>query len=77
VAWRGGVDNDGPSERQRIDVSLPVEVVVALARNIDKFGYFVSRSCVVEVAIRQLLDWGLANGDFRQIATWSRSQRVS
>ena len=42
---------------RRIDVSLPVEVV-ALDRNIAEFGYFVSRSSVIEVAIRQFLERG-------------------
>jgi hypothetical protein len=43
---------------RRIDVSLPVELVVALDRNIAEFGYFVSRSSVIEVAIRQFLERG-------------------
>ncbi|MGH8924475.1 MAG: ribbon-helix-helix domain-containing protein [Acidimicrobiia bacterium] len=47
---------------RRIDVSLPVELVVALDRNIDEFGYFVSRSSVIEVAIRQFLERGGING---------------
>lgn len=47
---------------RRIDVSLPVEMVVALDRNIDEFGYFVSRSSVIEMAIRQFLERGGING---------------
>ena len=43
---------------RRIDVSLPVELVVALDRNIAEFGYFVSLSSVIEVAIRQFLERG-------------------
>jgi Arc/MetJ-type ribon-helix-helix transcriptional regulator len=43
---------------RRIDVSLPVDVVVALDQNINDFGYFVSRSSVIEVAIRQFLERG-------------------
>ncbi|HKY46626.1 MAG TPA: ribbon-helix-helix protein, CopG family [Acidimicrobiia bacterium] len=47
---------------RRIDVSLPVEVVVALDRNIAEFGYFISRSSVIEVAIRQFLERGGISG---------------
>jgi len=43
---------------RRIEVSLPVEVVVALDRNIFEFGYFISRSNVIEVASRQFLERG-------------------
>ena len=43
---------------RRIDVSLPVDVVVALDQDIKDFGYFVSRSSVIEVAIRQFLERG-------------------
>jgi hypothetical protein len=47
---------------RRIDVSLPAVLVAELDRNILEFGYYVSRSSVIEVAIRQFLDRGGVTG---------------
>lgn len=43
---------------RRIDVTLPAPLVAELDRDILELGYFGSRSSVIEVAIRQLLDRG-------------------
>ena len=43
---------------RRIDVTVPAALVAELDRDILELGYFVSRSSVVEVAIRQFLDRG-------------------
>ena len=43
---------------RRIDVTLPAVLVAELDRDILELGYFVSRSSVIEVAIRQFLDRG-------------------
>lgn len=40
---------------RRIEVSLPVSLVVQLDRHIAEFGYWVSRSSVIEKAVRQFL----------------------
>jgi hypothetical protein len=41
---------------RRIEVSLPVGLVVELDVHIAEFGHFVSRSSVIEKAIRRFLD---------------------
>ena len=43
---------------RRSDVTLPAVLVAELDRNILDLGYFVSRSSVIEVAIRQFFDRG-------------------
>jgi len=43
---------------RRIEVSLPVGLVVELDLHITEFGYWISRSSVIEKAIRQFLDAG-------------------
>ena len=43
---------------RRIDVTLPASLVAALDLNIADFPYFLTRSSVVEVAIKQFLDRG-------------------
>ncbi|HKX75758.1 MAG TPA: ribbon-helix-helix domain-containing protein [Acidimicrobiia bacterium] len=43
---------------RRIEVSLPVGLVVELNRHITEFGYWISRSSVIEKAIRRLLGDG-------------------
>lgn len=55
--------SDRPTSRlyrgiRRIDVTLPAVLVAELDRDILDLGYFVSRSSVIEVAIRQFLDRG-------------------
>jgi hypothetical protein len=54
---------DRPTSRlykgiRRIDVTLPAVLVAELDRDILELGYFVTRSSVIEVAIRQFLDHG-------------------
>jgi len=43
---------------RRIDVTLPAVLVAELDRNVGELEYFVTRSAVIEVAIRQFLDRG-------------------
>ena len=43
---------------RRIDVTLPAVLVAELDHDILELGYYVSRSSVIEVAIRQFLDRG-------------------
>lgn len=43
---------------RRIDVTLPAVLVAELDHDILDLGYFVSRSSVIEVAIRQFLERG-------------------
>lgn len=43
---------------RRIEVSLPVALVVELDLHIAEFGYWISRSSVIEKAIRRFLDDG-------------------
>jgi Arc/MetJ-type ribon-helix-helix transcriptional regulator len=43
---------------RRIEVSLPVGLVVELDLHITEFGYWISRSSVIEKAIRRFLDDG-------------------
>jgi metal-responsive CopG/Arc/MetJ family transcriptional regulator len=55
-------DSDHPTGRlkqnRRIDVTLPALLVAELDRDTLNLGFYVSRSHVIEVAIRQFLDRG-------------------
>lgn len=43
---------------RRIDITLPAVLVTEFDQDIIQLGYYVGRSSVIEVAIRQFLDRG-------------------